>query len=112
MNMSKIISDVIGKSRQVVDLTKVGMKIDKEEKSIEKLYANLGRVFYQVNKEAPEVMYEDLFRTIAGAKKQIEYLQQELDTVRGLKRCVSCSGELEVTDSFCSVCGIEVSSDK
>ena len=106
--MPKIISDVIDKSRQVVDLTKIGVKIDKEEKNIEQLYANLGRVFYQVNKEAPEVMYEDLFRTIAGAKKQLAYLKQEVDTVRGLKRCVSCGSELQATDLFCSVCGQSV----
>lgn len=106
--MPKIISDVIDKSRQVVDLTKIGVKIDKEEKNIEQLYANLGRVFYQVNKEAPEVMYEDLFRTIAGANKQLAYLKQELDTVRGLKHCVSCNSELEVSDLFCSVCGQSV----
>lgn len=103
--MPKIINDVFDKSRQVVDLTKIGVKIDKEEKNVEQLYANLGRVFYQVNKEAPEVMYEDLFRTIGGAKKQLAYLKQELDTVRGLKRCVACNSELEATDLFCSVCG-------
>ena len=103
--MPKIISDVIDKSRQVVDLTKISVKIDKEAKNIEQLYANLGRVFYQVSKEAPEVMYEDLFRTIAGAEKQLEYWKQESDTVRGLKRCVSCNGELQVADLFCSVCG-------
>lgn len=105
-----MLSEVFDKSRQVVDLTKIGVKIDKEEKNIEQLYANLGRVFYQVNKEAPEVMYEDLFRTIAGAKKQLAYLKQELDTVRGLKHCASCNGQLEATDLFCSVCGSNVNS--
>lgn len=103
--MPKMISHVIDKSRQVVDLTKMSVKIDKEEKNIEQLYANLGRVFYQVNQEAPEVMYEDLFRTIAGAKKQLEYLKQEIDLVRGLVRCVSCGSELQATDMFCSGCG-------
>ncbi|MCL2560266.1 MAG: hypothetical protein FWE07_07230 [Turicibacter sp.] len=104
--MAKIISDVIDKSRQVVDLTKIGLKIDKEEKKLEQLYANLGRVFYQVNKEvAPEVMYEDLFRTITGRTKQLEYLKLEIDTVRGLKRCVACGHGLEATNLFCSTCG-------
>ena len=108
--MPNIISDVIDKSRQVIGITKIGMKIDKEEKNIEQLYANLGRVFYQVHKEvAPEVMYEDLFRTISGAKKQLEHLKSEVDTVRGGGRCVSCGAVINETDSFCSMCGISVS---
>ena len=105
--MSKL-NRFLDKGRQVIDLTKMGVKIEKEENNIEKLYANLGRVFYKVHKEAPEVMYEDLFRTIAGAEKQLEYLKNEEQIISGKSKCQKCDHEIHQADIFCSLCGASV----
>jgi len=95
----------LDKGRQVVDLTKMGVKIEKEEQNIEKLYANLGRVFYKVHEKAPEIMYEDLFRTIAGAERQLEYLKNEAQIISGKYKCQKCDHDLQSTDLYCSLCG-------
>jgi len=103
--MSKL-SRFLDKGRQVIDLTKIGVKIEKEEKNIEKLYANLGRVFYKVHEKAPEVMYEDLFRAIGGAERQLEYLKNEAQIISGRGKCQKCDHELKETDLYCSLCGV------
>ena len=105
--MSKL-SSILNKGRQVVDLTKMGVKIEKEEKNIEKLYANLGRVFYKIHKDPPEVMYEDLFRTIAGSERQLEYLKSETHMINGKRNCQMCSNSLRKTDLYCALCGNDV----
>ena len=102
--MSKL-GRVLEKGRQVIDLTKMGVKIEKEEKNIEQLYANLGRVFYKVHKGAPEVMYEDLFRTITGAEKQLEYLKNEAHIMSGKRKCQMCDNDLQLADIYCALCG-------
>jgi len=99
------ISNFIDKGRQVIDLTKMGVKIEKEEENIEKLYANLGRVFYKIHEKAPEIMYEDLFRTILGAEKQLEYLKTEALMISGKYKCQKCDHDLHSTDLFCCLCG-------
>ena len=72
----------INKGRAVIDLTKLGVKLEKEEANLEKLYANLGRVFYKINGKSPEIMYNDLFRTIAGSELQLQQLKEEYDLVK------------------------------
>jgi len=99
------ISNVIDKGRQVIDLTKMGVKIEKEEQNVEKLYANLGRVFYKIHEKAPEIMYEDLFRTITGAERQLEYLKNEALIISGKYKCQKCDHDLQPTDLYCSLCG-------
>ena len=99
------ISNFVDKGRQIIDLTKIGVKIEKEELNIEKLYANLGRVFYKVHEKAPEVMYEDLFRTILGAQKQLEYLKNEALIISGKYKCQKCDHDLQSSDLYCSLCG-------
>jgi len=103
--MSKL-SRFLDKGRQMIDLTKMGVKIEKEEQNIEKLYANLGRVFYKVHEKAPEVMYEDLFRAIAGAVRQLEYLKNEAELISGRGKCQKCDHDLKQTDLYCSLCGV------
>ena len=104
MKMFKI-SSIVDKGRQVIDLTKMGAKIEKEEENIEKLYANLGRVFYKTHDKAPEVMYEDLFRTISGVERQLKYLKNEALILSGKYKCQKCDNDLKPTDLYCSSCG-------
>lgn len=108
--MSRL-SRFLDRGRQVVDLTKMGVKIEKEEENIEKLYANLGRVFYKVHEVAPEVMYADLFRTIEGAERQLEYLKREAELISGRGKCEKCEHELNVNDMYCSSCGTAVTKE-
>ena len=102
--MSRL-SRFLDRGRQVVDLTKMGVKIEKEEENIEKLYANLGRVFYKVHEVAPEIVYADLFRTIEGAERQLEYLKRESELISGRGKCGKCDYELNANDAYCSSCG-------
>jgi len=102
------LSNFLTKGRQVVDLTKIGVKVDKAEENIEKLYANLGRVFYKVHGSSPEIVYDDLFRTIAGAELQLQQLKDEVELIKNQGKCRSCENELKTTDSYCANCGAAV----
>ena len=99
------------KGKQFVGMSKIGLKLSKEEEQLEKLYANLGRLHYKVNFDEPEELYADMFRAIAGAQTQVKFLQSEIDRVRGFRRCVFCGEETEISGTFCSYCGKEASSE-
>jgi len=105
--MSKF-SRFLDKGRQVVDLTKMGVKIEKAEENIEKLYANLGRVFYKIHDKSPEIMYDDLFRTISGSALQLQQLKDEFELIKGKGKCRDCNIELKNTDCYCANCGTAV----
>ena len=99
------LSRFLDKGRQVVDLTKMGVKIDKEAENIDKLYANLGRLFYKIHDKSPEIMYDDLFRTIAGSELQLRQLKDEYELIRSAGKCQSCDIDLKKTDCYCASCG-------
>lgn len=99
------IARFLDRGRQVVDLTKMGVKIEKEEENIDKLYANLGRVFYKTHDKSPEVVYDDLFRTIAGSERQLDYLKQEAQLISNRGKCQKCDHEIRQDDVYCSLCG-------
>lgn len=102
--MTKI-TQLFQKSQQVVDLAKLGVKIEKEEINLEKLYANLGRVFYKIHQHAPELIYDDLFRTIAGCQLQLNQVKTEYQQIKAHGKCQQCQAELKKSDSYCANCG-------
>jgi len=106
-NVSSAFIDGLEKGKQFIGMSKIGLKLSKEEEQLEKLYANLGRLHYKVSFDQPEELYADMFRAIAGAESQLKFLQSEMDRVRGFRRCVFCGEETEISGTFCSHCGKE-----
>ena len=105
-------SDMFNRSKQVVGMTSLGLKMDKEEENLERLYANLGRLFYKVNEKSPDVVYDDMYRAIVGSMRQVEYYKSEVERVRGVKRCASCEGEIMLDGMFCSYCGLNADNNE
>jgi len=105
--MSKL-SRFLDKGRQVVDLTKMGVKLEKAEENIEKLYTNLGRIFYKIHDQSPEIVYDDLFRTIAGSELQLSQLKNEYKLIQSRGKCQNCDIDLKKTDCYCASCGVAI----
>lgn len=107
----KKFTNVLDRGRQIIDLTKIGTKIEKETDNIEKLYANLGRVFYKVHDKAPEIMYDDIFRAIDGAERELKHLKKEYQLVSTQNQCQRCEKTLSASDAYCPSCGHAVVCD-
>jgi len=100
---SKVTSDV-------VDMSKVRYQIKQTQWEIEKTYAKLGAVAYDMHKGS-----EDMQEIKALAIAEIDDLNEKLDELekrlRAYKRvskCPSCNRENDVDFSFCSRCGAEL----
>lgn len=73
---------------------------------INQIYIEIGR-YVKLNLadkiDNPDIqrMLSDIDRTLA----ELNGLNKQLDTVRGVKRCVQCNGEIPINVAFCPLCG-------
>ena len=100
---SKVTSDV-------VDMSKVRYQIKQTQWEIEKTYAKLGAIAYDVHKGS-----EDLEEIKALAVAEIDDLNEKLDELekrlrayKKVSKCPSCNKENDAEFSFCSRCGAEL----
>lgn len=103
--ISQTSQNALEKTKQLAEISKINMKLNKEEEQLEKLYANLGRLYYQLNKDQLEIIYQDIGGAIAGSIETIGYYQKMLHEVKGLKYCESCGKEATEGAVYCSHCG-------
>lgn len=77
-------SAAVKKSGELVEITKINMSINKERDSISKIYAKIGKKFYEVNADSVENdEYTELFERIKKHQQTINELKKKLNQIGG-----------------------------
>lgn len=94
------------KTKQMTEISKLNIKLAEEDEQLEKLYANLGRLYYQqLNEKEPEILFQDICQAVAGSIKNMNYYQKAINDLKGIKHCETCGEEVQEGACYCSHCG-------
>lgn len=97
--------DAMKKTKELAEIAKLNTQINEEEKRLNKIYMNLGKLYYQLNGANPELEYQDICLAIKGSIRNINQFQLMIDELKGIKRCKTCGTEMPDTSSYCQSCG-------
>ena len=107
--LSKTAKELSGRAEDVYETQRLKNKISAEERQIDKIMADLGKIVYQRYKE--EVPVDDaqkaLCEQIDQRMEQIEQLRTDIKDlkIRTRRICPSCGKEVEKNAAFCKFCG-------
>ena len=107
--LSKTAKELSGRAEDVYETQRLKNKISAEERQIDKIMADLGKIVYQHYKE--EVPVDDaqkaLCEQIDQRMEQIEQLRTDINNlkIRSRRICPSCGKEVEKNAAFCKFCG-------
>ncbi len=90
------------------ETTKINAKISDEEKQINNLYLQLGKICFENNRDNPDSRYSDIVNNIKDAQTRIVFHRDELRRARGLKSCPQCGEDVPINSQFCNFCGSKV----
>lgn len=98
---------VTKKSSEIVEVTKLNVNVNSEEDKIQKLYTQIGKTVYENFRQtgnAPDSIKETC-EQIKAHEENIRALKEKIAEVKGIKTCINCGAEMEITQLFCSKCG-------
>lgn len=101
---------VVGeKTKQGTDVVKANIKISSEERAVNELFFEIGKTYYENNKENPccETMKE-LFDKVAEKQASIEALKEQVRRIKGVNICQNCGAEVDSENDFCGKCGAKI----
>lgn len=107
--LSKTAREISGRAEDAYETQRLKNKISAEERQIDKIMADLGKIVYQRYKE--DVPVDDaqkaLCEQIDQRMNQIEQLRADINDlkVRTRRICPSCGKEIEKDAAFCRFCG-------
>jgi hypothetical protein len=98
------------KSGELVEITKLNMNISSEEDKIQRLFAKMGKVIYDMycsEEDTPEAFKEDC-EAVKAHKQNIEGFRAKIREIKNSSACANCGAEIYNTSAFCSKCGAKV----
>lgn len=102
--------DAAKKSGDLVEVTKLNLKIGSEESKIEKSFIEIGKAVLAAYKTGSEVSPE-IWTTcdnIKASEAVIAGLKARICEIKKIKVCEGCGAEIAAVSSFCAVCGAKV----
>ncbi len=91
----------------VVDITKLNLKLYDAKNTLEKSFAELGKLTYDSETKGSD--NADAIQTvcaeISGLKEKIKILKSEIAAAKGKSVCKKCGKSNPESNKFCSFCG-------
>lgn len=97
---------------QLVDVTQIKKRIEEEKKNQQKIFAQLGELFYRQVKENPPEQYRESVDEIFSYEERIQEYEDRLEELTRKKNCSYCGAELVDGALFCSQCGKKVTQER
>lgn len=97
--------NVMQKAKGMADITGLKSQINDEQKKIDKYFQSLGRMYYDLKKDAPEPQLVELVQMIQTSYRRIDYIHEEIEAIERVKTCPKCGTVLEPGMAFCVGCG-------
>ena len=98
------------KAKNTAEIIKLNGMISEEEKRINNLHIQIGKLYYEVYGENPEEQFAQFITDINDAKVKIAAHTEQISIIKGIAKCTSCGGQVPAGAPFCSSCGSPISS--
>lgn len=98
------------KTDEVVTTEKQKFNIASLKSKREKDYADLGRIYYSLVKDATDL--DDQTKTIVDAisekNEEIARLNEDIQSAKNKRVCPNCDAIIDINSSYCNNCGIKL----
>lgn len=108
--ITKVTQDAVRGAKDMTDVARLNSLISEEQKKIDILFNQIGKTFYEENKENVPAAFTDFFASLQEAQEKMESYNEEIKKIKGTKICVKCGVSNPVSSSFCINCGAPMES--
>ena len=103
--------DVSQKAKDLSGVAKLTMDIHTKEDQVQKMYAQIGKLYFEAHKDDEPAEYEQIMQ-IKEMLDVIENMKKELCELKGAKICPRCGKEIGKEDTYCKSCGLKLDDDE
>lgn len=96
---------MIQKTKDISDTTRYNSLISEEEKKINNQYYQIGKLYVALHAEDHEEEFAGMIDAIRESEEKMKEYKEEIQKIKGVRRCEKCGAEVPKDASFCSSCG-------
>lgn len=96
------------KAKEMSEISKLNMLISEEQKKVDNIYYQIGKLYAAMYPEEHTEEFNGMFVALGEMNKKIRSYQQEIANIKRVVCCPQCGAEVQMGDSFCSLCGMRM----
>ena len=110
--IGKKISDAgqstVKKTQDFANVSKLNSQIADEEKNQNRLYYQIGKLYFSKHQNDCEDEFVSLVRNVIDSEARIKDYRHEISVIKGIVICPKCGAENAVGAMFCTSCGADI----
>lgn len=95
----------VKKTQEFASVSKLNGQISEEERNQNKLYYQIGKLYFSKHQNDCEDEFVLMIRNIIESEARIKEYRHEIAVIKGIVVCPKCGAENEVGSAFCTACG-------
>lgn len=95
----------VKKTKEFAEITRINSMISNEERNVNNNYLQIGKLYFSMHSDNCEDEFSDLIMSIKDSEKKITNYREQIQTIKGIVKCLNCGAEVPNGSSFCSSCG-------
>ncbi len=103
--LTQVGQEAASQTKVFAETTRINAKISDEERQLNAMFMQLGRNYFDANKDDPTAAFADTINNIKDAIHRIEVYRGDIRRARGMVTCPNCGSEVSSNVQFCSYCG-------
>ncbi len=96
------------KTKGLAEVIKLKYHAGDLNKALSNLYSEIGMLYFEKTKEAPEEDFKELFSKIDETVSEIEATEEKIRELKGVNVCPVCGAKVQNGKKFCGDCGARV----
>ena len=100
--------DATQKAKDISDLARIRMEIRSKQDYLNKLFLEIGRIYYDAHKDDEEKEFKEEMLLVKDAQEALEELKQQLGQIKGMVKCTECGNDMPMEADYCSKCGTKL----
>ncbi len=107
-DLNKMMSNASKKTKDMADIAKLNASISDEEKKINNLYYQVGKLYVALHPADYEQEFGSVMAQIAEVEAKLSNYRQQLQQLKGVTPCSKCGADVARNSAFCPACGNEM----
>lgn len=95
----------VQKGKELADIARLNSSVSDEERKIDDNYREIGKLYYSLRGENPDVDFAAMIAAIHESEGKIAEYKQQIKDIKGVVCCEKCGAEVSTNAAFCSACG-------
>lgn len=103
--VSEASQKTLAKTKELADTSKLNSMISEEEKTINNLYFQIGKLYVSLHSSDFEEEFSEMVNNVIDSENKIAEYKKQIQEIKGIQRCEKCGAEVAKEAAFCSSCG-------